>query len=314
MKAVLYQKTGSEHQLTLSEVQQPVPTDDQMLVKIHAASINAADYRSMRMGLIPKSRIFGSDIAGTVEAVGQDVRDFKVGDEVFGDIIHAGWGGLAEYVAVPEGDLAAKPADVSFSDAASLPVAGLTALQGLRKWTNIQPGQKVLIYGAGGGVGTFAVQLAKIFGAQVTAVCGSRNVDLIQSIGADRVLDYTKEDFAKESIQYDLIFAVNGNRPLSTYLKALIPAGSLIVAGGALTQIFASMVFGPLLSIGRKKVRLLSAKPNRADLEFLAGLVAQGKVKPVIDKTVPLEEAPQALNYISQGHARGKVIINVITV
>ena len=138
MKAVLYEKTGSAHQLTLSEVQQPVPSDDQVLVKIHAASINAADYRSMRMGMIPKSRIFGSDIAGTVEAVGQDVRDFKVGDEVFGDIIHAGWGGLAEYVAVPEGDLAAKPADVSFSDAASLPVAGLTALQGLRKWNNIQ--------------------------------------------------------------------------------------------------------------------------------------------------------------------------------
>jgi len=314
MKAVLYEKTGSAHRLTLSEVQQPVPTNDQVLVKIHAASINAADYRSMRMGMIPKSRIFGSDIAGTVEAAGKDTRDFKVGEEVFGDIIGAGWGGLAEYVSVPENFLAAKPADVSFSDAASLPVAALTALQGLRKWTNIQPGQKVLIYGAGGGVGTFAVQLAKVFGANVTAVCGPRNVELIKSIGADRLLDYSKEDFAKEAVQYDLIYAVNGNRPLSTYLKALSPAGSLIVAGGALTQIFASMFLGPLISISRKKVRLLSAKPNRADLEFLAGLVAQGKLRPVIDKTVPLEEAPQALNYISQGHARGKVIINVIPI
>ena len=312
MKAILYDKSAAPDVFSLCEVEKPVPIEGQVLVRIHAASINAADYRSISMGMIPKNRIFGSDVAGTVEAAGSAVRDFKVGDEVFGDIIHAGWGGLAEYVAVPESCLAAKPASISFSDAASLPVAGLTALQGLRKWTDLKPGQKVLIYGAGGGVGTFAVQLAKISGAQVTAVCGPRNVELIQSLGADRVLDYSKEDFAKENLHYDLIYAINGNRPLSAYLRALLPKGVLAVAGGALTQIFSTMLLGPVLSLGGRQVKLLSAKPNRADLETLAGLVAQGRIKPVIDHVYPLEETPQAFEYITQGHARGKVIISVV--
>lgn len=311
MKAVIYDKNNKPDMFTVLEIEKPTQNDDQVLVKIMAASINAADYRSLSIGNVPKSRIFGADIAGVVEAVGKNIKLFKAGDEVFADILGAGFGGLAEYVAVPERFLASKPAGISFTDTASLPIAALTALQGLRDLGKIQAGHRVLIHGAAGGVGTFAVQLAKNFGAKVTAVCSTRNVDMVKFLGADCVIDYTKEDYAKTGERFNMIFAVNGKRPLATYLRTLLPGGRLIVAGGAFSQIFSTMFFGPLLSMGDKKVQLLSAKPNRNDLEFLAKLVEEGKLKPVIEKIYSIDEAPKAMHYLMKGHARGKVVINV---
>lgn len=311
MKAAVYKKTNSPFVLLLSEVKKPVPTDSQVLVKIIAASLNAADYRSMGLNNIPENKIFGADIAGIVEAVGKDANKYAIGDEVFGDIMGCGWGGLAEYVAVPESVLASKPVGISFVDTASLPVAAITALQGLREAGGLQAGQRVLIYGAAGGVGSFAVQLAKYFGAEVTAVCSFGNMELVRSLGADRLIDYSGEDFTKTGECYHLIFAVNGKRPLAAYLRALVPGGRLIVAGGAYTQILDTLLWGPVLSLGGKKIKILVAKPCIHDLEFLAGLVEKGKLKPVIDKTYPLTEAPQAMHYLMQGHARGKVVITV---
>lgn len=311
MKAVVFEKTNPSEKFVLREVEKPAPAEGQALVKIVAASVNAADYRSIRLGNIPKSGIFGADIAGKVEAVGAGVTCLKVGDEVFGDIMGAGWGGLAEYVAVPEKLLASKPAAVSFLDAASLPVAALTALQGLRDLGGIQPGHRVLIHGAGGGVGTFAVQLARYFGAQVTAVCGSQNVEQSKALGADRVIDYTKEDFRSSTQPFDMVFAVNGSYPLTTYLRKIVPGGRLVVAGGALSQVFSAMFWGPLISIGGKKTRILVAKPNLKDLEFIISLVEKGALKPVIEKVFELKEAGEALRYLNKGHARGKVLIQV---
>ena len=311
MKAIVFDKTKSSEKFVLTEVEKPAPAEGQVLVKMVAASINAADYRSIRLGNIPKSGIFGADIAGRVEALGAGVTRLKVGDEVFGDIMSAGWGGLAEYVAVPERLLAIKPAAVSFLDAATLPVACLTALQGLRDLGGIQPGQKVLIHGSGGGVGTFAVQLAKYFGAEITAVCGTQNVEQSKALGADRVLDYTKEDFRSLPQSFNLIFAVNGSYPLSDYLRKILPGGRLVVAGGALSQVFSAMFFGPLLSIGSKKTRLLVAKPNQKDLDFIISLVEQGKIRPAVEKIIDLKEAGAALDYLNRGHARGKILIRI---
>ena len=272
MKAVVFEKSNSPEVLVYREVEKPVPNDAEVLIKIHAVSINAADYRSMHLGIIPKRKIYGADIAGTVEAAGKNIQKLKVGDEVFGDISGCGFGGFAEYVAVPENVLALKPASVSFEDAAATPMAAITALQGLRDQGNIQPGQKVLIYGAGGGVGTFAVQLAKHFGADVTAVCSAKNVDLIRSLGADHVIDYAEEDVFRRGEHFDLILAVNGNRPLSVYKRALAPRGIFVMVGGALSQVIPSLLFGAFLSIGSKKMRFLAAKPNPADLEFIIQL------------------------------------------
>lgn len=311
MKAIIYDKNKAPDVLTLREVAKPVLGDDQVLVKVIAVSLNAADYRSMSLGIIPKHKIFGADIAGRVESVGKSITHFKVGDEVFGDILSSGSGGLAAYVAVPEKLLAIKPAGISFIDTASLPIAGITALQGLRDQGKLQPGQNVLIHGAAGGVGTFAVQLAKLFGAHVTAVCSTRNVEMVTSLGADRVIDYTIEDFAKSGERYHVILAVNGNRPMANYLRSLHPGGYLVGAGGAYSQIIAMIVAGPILSLGNKKAGILKATANANDLEFLAKLVVEGKLKPVIEKIYPLEEAPQAMDYLRQGHARGKVVISV---
>lgn len=307
MKAVVVEN----HNLVLRDVEKPVPTEDQVLIRIVAVSVNAYDYRSMQLGFIPKRRILGADIAGVVESVGTRISQFKISDEVFGDLSSCGSGGFAEYVAVPERFLASKPSGVSFEDAAAVPMASLTALQGLRL-AKIKPGQKVLICGAGGGVGTFAVQLAKFFTTEVTAICGPNNVALISSLGAGRVIDYTKEDFAASGQQYDLILAVNGSRSLSTYQRSLAPGGNYVLLGGSYSQIFSSLVFGPLLSIGSKKMRFLAAKPDVKDLAFVIDLVQQGKIKPVIDKRYPLEETANAVRYLSEGHARGKVVINVL--
>jgi NADPH:quinone reductase-like Zn-dependent oxidoreductase len=281
-------------------------------VKVHAVSLNAADYRSVRMGNIPKHKIFGADISGRVESVGSEITRFKPGDEVFGDLADHSFGGLAEYATAPERLLALKPAGVSHEVAATLPIAALTALQALRDKGEIQAGQKVLIYGAGGGVGNFAVQLARHYGAIVTAVCGPNNVELVRSLGADRVVDYLEEDIFKKGEVFDLILAVNGSQPLSVYRKTLTPKGICVMVGGSLTQVFQTMLFGPFMSTGGRKMRFLAAKPNPKDLEFLIKLVKEGVLKPIIDRRYPLEEAPEAMQYVSRGHARGKVVINVV--
>jgi NADPH:quinone reductase-like Zn-dependent oxidoreductase len=310
MKAIVYDKSNSPDTLMVREVKKPFPRDNEVLVRIVATSINAADYRSIRMGIIPDGKIYGADIAGWVEATGKDVHMFKSGDAVFGDIADCGFGGFAEYVAVPEAALALKPAGVSFQDAAALPMAALTALQALRDQGQIRPGQTVLIYGASGGVGTFAIQLAKYFGAEVSAVCSTRNLEIAGSLGADRVIDYATEDALAGVQHYDLILAVNGNRLLSVYKRALTSNGIFVLVGGALSQVIKSMLFGKLISTGGKKMRFLKAKPCAKDLEFIIRLVEEGKIKPVIDRQYCLEETAAAMRYISQGHARGKVIIS----
>jgi len=312
MKAVLYDKSNSPDVLVVREVEKPVPQVNEVLVKIMAVSINAADYRSMRMGIIPKRKIFGADIAGVVEAAGKNTEKFKVGDEVFGDLASFGFGGFAEYVAVPERALALKPASVSFEDAAAVPMAAVTALQALRDKGHIKPGQAVLIYGAGGGVGSYAVQLAKYFGAEVTAVSSSTNAELVKSLGADIVIDYTKEDLKEVDRQFDIVLAVNGNRPLSFYRRVLSPNGICVMVGGSLSQVVKAMLFGAILSFGSRKIQILAAKPNAKDLEFIIKLVQEGKLKPVIDRRYPLQETAEGMRYLSEGHARGKVVINVI--
>ncbi|HLE31337.1 MAG TPA: NAD(P)-dependent alcohol dehydrogenase [Bacteroidota bacterium] len=319
MKAIVYTKYGSPDVLQLKDVETPAPKDDEVLIKIHAASVNAYDWhfltadifliRLMGGGLLkPKYTRLGADIAGRVEAVGRNVKQFQPGNEVFG-MVH---GGFAEYACALEDAFALKPSNLSFEQAAAVPMAGVTALQGLRDEGQIQPGQKVLIHGASGGVGTFAVQIAKSFGAEVTAVCSTRNLDQARSIGADHVIDYTKENFTESGKQYDLIFAANGYHSLSAYKRALAPKGMYIMAGGTMAQIFQAMLFGSLMSEkGGKKMGGVSAKRSQKDLVFLKELVEAGKVVPVIDRRYPLSEAAEALRYLGEGHARGKVVIIV---
>jgi NADPH:quinone reductase-like Zn-dependent oxidoreductase len=311
MKAVVYNKKGLPDKLIYSDVEKPKPNDNEVLIKILAVSVNAADYRSMRMGIIPKKRIFGADISGRVESVGKNIRQFKAGDEVIGDLSGYGFGGFAEYAVAPEKVLALKPAKIKFEEAAALPLAAVTALQALRNKGNIQKGQRVLIVGSGGGVGTFAVQLAKYFGAIVTAVCSTKNVEQTISLGADYVIDYTKEDFSRSNSTYDLIIAVNGNSPLSAYKRILNMNGIYVMVGGALSQIFKSIFFGWLMSFGSKKMYSLSAKSNQKDLKFILKLVEDGKIKPVIDKRYTLDKTADAMRYVNEGHARGKVVIKV---
>lgn len=312
MKAVVYEKNGTPQALKIREVDRPTPQEHEVLVKIHAVSINAADYRSMRLGAIPKRKIFGADIAGQVVEVGKGCEKFKVGDEVFGDLSGCGFGGFAEYAAAPENLLVLKPPRISFEEAAAVPMAALTALQALRNKGKIHPGQKVLICGAGGGVGTFAVQLAKYFGAEVTAVCGPKNVDMVRSLGADHVLDYTREDFTQSNQRYHLILGVNGGHPLRAYKRLLTPAGVFVMVGGDLSQVFKAILFGRFLSLGSQKMVFLAAKPSVTDLHFIIHLVEDGKIKPVIDRRYPLEQTAEAVHYLGQGHARGKVIINIL--
>src|ERR1700693_4397814 len=265
--------------------------------------------------LKPTHKIPGSDIAGRVEAVGKNIKQFKVGDEVFGQV---SWGAFAEYVCVPETALSLKPANLSFGEAAAVPEASLVALQGLRDKGQMKPGQKVLIYGASGGNGTFAVQLAKSFGAEVTGVCSTRNVGLVRSIGADHVIDYTKEDFNKNGQQYDLILATAGYRSIFDYKRALSPKGRYVATGGsmrgpkAMAQVYQALLLGPLISMtGKKKFSILTLRIHQRDLLFIKGLIEAGKVKPVLDRRYPLSEVAEALRYYEEGHARGKVVITV---
>ncbi len=309
MKAVVYNKKGVPDKLVYCDVEKPKPTDNEVLVQIIAVSVNAMDYRSMSMGMIPKNRIFGADIAGRVESVGNNIRQFKSGDEVIGDLSDNGSGGFAEYAVAPEKALTLKPANISFEEAAAIPVAATTALRALRDKGNIQQGQKVLIVGSSGGVGTFAVQLAKYYGAIVTAVCSSRNVEQSLSFGADKVIDYTIEDFSKSNDSYDLILAVNGNHRLSDYKRKLNPDGKYVMVGGALSQIIRSIVFGRFMSIGSRKMHTLTVKSSQKDLEFLAKLAGDGKIKPLIESRYSLDKTAEAMRYVNEGHARGKVVI-----
>src|SRR5947209_304395 len=323
MKAMVYHTYGSPDVLKLEEVQKPVPQDDEVLVQVHATSVNAGDWhllrakpflmRFMGFGLLkPKHTILGSDIAGRVEVVGRNVTQFQSGDEVFGNTAKSGFGGFAEYVAVPENALVLKPTNISFEEAAAVPQAALTALQGLRDKGHIQKGQKVLINGAGGGVGTFAVQIAKSFGAEVTAVCSTRNVDIVRSIGADHVIDYTQEDFTRNGQRYDFIFAVNGYHSIFDYKRALSPKGVYVMTGGSNAQLFQAMLLGPLVSrTGRQKMGNSAHKPNKKDLIFMKELLAASKVKPVIDRRFPLRDVADAIRYLEAGHAKGKVVITV---
>ena len=323
MKAIVYTKYGPPEVLHLEEVKKPALNEDQVLVKVYAASINAGDWhlltadpfplRLMGVGLFkPKNTILGADIAGCVEAVGSNVKQFRLGDEVFGDIFGHDSGSFAEYVSVPESTLALKPCNVSFEEAAAVPVAAVTALQGLRNQRHIQPGQRVLINGASGGVGTFAVQIAKAFGAEVTAVCSTRNLEMARLIGADYVIDYTKEDFTQNGQQYDLILAVNGYHPLSAYKRALTPLGIYIMVGGLPAQTFQAMLLGPLISIsnGRKMTSVMK-KANQKDLLFIRDLLEDGKIRPVIDGCYPLSKTAEAFRYFEKGHAQGKVVITI---
>ena len=319
MKAIVCTQYGPPLDvLQLKEVDKPTPTDNQVLVKVYAASVNKKDLAPMRgafmarllgTGLLkPKRQLLGDDIAGRVEAVGKDVKQFQPGDEVFGDAP----GAFAEYACAREDLLALKPTIVTFEEAAAVPVAAITALQGLRAG-QIQPGQKVLVNGASGGVGTFAVQIAKSFGTEVTAVCSPQNVDNARSMGADHVIDYTQEDFTKSGQMYDLILAVNGYHPILGYRNALGPQGICVVLGGELPQIFQALVLGPLISkSGGKRIGFMGiAKLNHKDLVLLKELLEAGKVKSVIDRRYQLSEAAEAVRYLEEGQARGKVVIAV---
>lgn len=322
MKAMIYTQYGSPDVIQFKEVEKPTPKDDEVLIKVHAASVNAGDWHYLRgapwlfrlaSGLLkPKNIFLGADVAGRVEAVGQNVTQFQPGDEVFGDLSASGRGAFAEYVCASETALVLKPANISFEEAAAVPVAAVAALQGLQSRMQIQPGQRVLINGASGGVGSFAVQIAKAFGAEVTAVCSTRNVGGMRSIGADHVIDYTQEDFTQNGQQYDLILAANGYHPLSAYQRALSPDGTYVMSGGAMAQLFEAMLLGPLVSMtGKKKMGNLMAKPDKEDLVFMKELLQAGKVRPVIDRYYPLSEVAEAIRYLESGHAQGKVIITV---
>lgn len=322
MKAIVYHKYGPPDVLQLIEIEKPIPKDKQVLVKVHAASLNYGNLVLLKgepflarlaFGLTkPKYPIPGGDIAGRIEAVGKDVKQFQPGDEVFGDLSSCGWGGFAEYVTVPESALALKPANLSFEEAAAVPMAAVTALQAIRDKGKIRSGQKVLINGASGGVGTFAVQIAKSFGAEVTAVCSTRNVNNARVIGADHAIDYKRDDFTKRTQRYDLILGVNGSKPISAYKRTLHPNGIFVHVGGSGAQMFQTMLLGPWISLtGSRKMSSFLQRQNQKDLVFMKELLESGKVKPVIDRSYKLSEVPEAFRYFEEGHAQGKVVISV---
>ena len=322
MKAIVYTEYGPPDVLQFTEVAKPAPKDDEVLIRIRAASINPLDWHYLRgtpyavrtmTGLRrPKVTRLGVDVSGRLEAVGKNVKQFKPGDEVFGVCR----GAFAEYGCASEDKLVLKPANVTFEQAAAVPVAAVTALQGLRDKGQLQRGQKVLINGAAGGVGTFAVQIAKVFGADVTGVCSTRNMDMVRSIGARHVVDYTKEDFTRSGQRYDLIFDIVGNHSLSDCRRALTPGGTLVLVGGPdkgrwlgpLTGVLKAVVMSWFVS---QKLRPFLAHLNKDDLMVMRELLEAGKVTPVIDRTYPLSEVPDAIRYLEEGHARGKVVITI---
>jgi NADPH:quinone reductase-like Zn-dependent oxidoreductase len=321
MKAIVRSKYGSPDVLELKEVDRPVVTDDCVLVRVHASSVNAADLETLRGTFVvrttgplrPMYTVLGTDVAGQVEAVGRNVEQFRSGDGVFGDLSLCGHGAFAEYVCVPENALTLKPANMSFEEAASVPTAAVVALQHLRAKRQIQPGQKVLINGAGGSVGTFAVQIAKHFGAEVTGVDSAKKLDMLRSIGADHVIDYAQKDFTRNGQQYDLILDVVAHRSVFDYKRALSPDGICLLVGGSMGRILQALLLKPWNSMtGSKRVGLGMWEPNRKeDMLLLIELIGAGKVTPVIDRTYPLRQTREAIRYVEDGHARGKIVITV---
>lgn len=323
MKAIVYDHYGPPDVLQYQEIEKPTPAENQVLIQVHASSVNPYDWHFIRgkpslMRLVtglrtPKSRRLGADVAGVVEAAGRNVTTIKPGDAVFGTAA----GSFAEYVCALESNLALKPENVTWQQAASVPIAGITALQGLRDKGDVQAGQHVLINGAAGGVGTFAVQLAKSFGARVTAICSTKNVELVRAIGAEEVIDYTREGFTVASQRYDLLFDLVGNNTLSASLRVLRPKGTYIACGGGgpdrrtidlLAGMLQSIVTAPFVS---QKIPGLFANVNTADLTFLANSMRAGKITPVLDRTYALSETATAVRYVEQCHARGKVAISI---
>jgi len=325
MKAIVYHEFGGPDVLRMEDVDKPVPNDNQILIKVRAVSVNPLDWHFMEgipyLGRLPAFGFLkptvtrlGVDYAGTVEAVGKKITEFKPGDEVYGNK----FGAFAEYVVASDKGMALKPANLSFEQAASLPVAALTALQALRDYGKIQSGLKVLINGASGGVGTFAVQIAKSFGAEVTGVCSGRNVEMVRSLGADHVIDYTKEDFTERAERYDLILDNVGGQPLSGFRRVLTPTGKCVVVGGG--GVNDSRWTGPMIGVLKmlilkpfvtQEMKMMLAEVSRKELTILADLVQSGKVKPVIDRTYPFNQLPEAMRYLEEGHARGKVVVTV---
>ena len=320
MKAVVYARYGPPEVLRLDDIERPRPSDDQVLIKVRAVSVNASDWEMLRGKPLyariggpvrPRFRVLGSDVAGRVEAIGPAVARFRPGDEVFGDNL-ALMGGFAEYVCAREQALAAKPAGMSFEEAAAIPQAGVIALQGIRRKGHVQPGQKVLVNGAGGGAGMFAVQLARLAGAQVTGVDNAGKLGFVRSLGADQAVDYTRTDFTRTGQQYDLVLDLAAHRSPFDYRRALAANGRYLYVGGSIPTLLQVLLAGPL--IGRragKKIRLLVLQPNPQDLVTLAELCQAGTIVPVIDRRFSLSEVPQALRRLGEGRAKGKLVITV---
>lgn len=323
MKAIVQTEYGSPDVLNLQEVDKPVVPDNGVLVQVRAASVNAGDWHLMRGtpfpirlmfgGILkPKIKTLGMDVAGRVEAVGKDVTQFQAGDEVFGDLSECGFGAFAEYVCVTESALVPKPANISFEQAATIPVAALAALQGLRDCGQIKSGQKVLINGASGGVGLFAVQIAKAFGAEVTAVCSTHKMEMMKSIGADYNIDYTQTDVTKNGQQYDLILDAAAYRSVFDYAPILKTDGTYVLVGGSISRLFQVLLFGSVMSrIMHRKVKCLTSKPNRSDLMILKDTIEAGKIVPFIDRTYSLNEVPTAIRQLERRQVRGKIAIGI---
>lgn len=322
MRAIVRDKYGGPDVLRLEEIPTPTPADNEVLVKVHAAAVNKGDWEILRgsplwvrlvgFGLTkPKTRILGSNFAGSVEAVGQKVSQFEVGDELCGDILSSGLGAFAEYVCVPEdAAIVRKPANITFEEAASVPEAGLIALQAIRDRGHVKSGQKVLINGAGGGAGTFAIQYAKLVGAEVTGIDNAEKLDLMRSLGADHVVDYRQEDFAERGTQYDLILDVVGVRSIATWKRALAPSGIYVSAGGSVPQICKTLLLGAWISRRTtKKIGVLGVKFNKEDLVTVIELLESGKVAATIDRCYPLQDVPKAIQYLGAGHSKGKLVI-----
>jgi len=320
MKAIVYTRYGTPDVLELREVEKPTPKDDEVLIRVHAASINDWDWgllqgipfvNRLSFGLLrPKKTILGSDVAGRIEEVGKNATQLQPGDAVYGDLSGT-WGGFAEYVCARENALALKPASMTFDEAAAIPQAAMLALQGLRDKGHIQQGQKLLINGAGGGVGTFAVQIAKLYGVEVTGVDSSGKLDMLRSMGFDQVIDYTREDFTRKGQCYDLILDVKTNRSIFDYMRALSSNGSYVTVGGSSGRLLQAVFLGPWISMFTKKsVRIVLLKPNK-DLAYMNELFEAGKVRPVIDGSYKLSEVPEAMRYFGEGNHKGKVVITL---
>ena len=319
MKAIIYTEYGGPEVLQLKEVEKPFPKDDEVLIRVHAVSINDWDWGLLHGDFInrilngmfrPKRQILGSDIAGRIEAVGKNVTRFKIGDEVYGDL-SGQWGGFAEYVCATEKALALKPSSMSFVDAAAIPQAAMLAIQGLIDKGKIREGQNLLINGAGGGVGSYGIQIAKLYGVKVTGVDSNGKLDLMQSLGFDHVIDYEREDFTKNGKQYDLILDVKTNRSVFEYMRALNPNGTYATVGGSLGRLLQIFLLGPLISLFSKKKLLVVALKTNKDLGYMNELFEAGKIKSVIHGPFPLNELPEAMEMFGKGEHRGKVVLTV---